>query len=65
MDEQGGRHWFKRGGDHFLAAFPCPEKLWHGFESMTAEDVLEWSGMTEDVFFIHKTARLPRVIFVR
>jgi hypothetical protein len=32
---------------------------------MTAEDVLEWSGMTEDVFFIHKTARLPRVIFVR
>ncbi|NQW99449.1 DEAD/DEAH box helicase family protein, partial [bacterium] len=37
MDEQGGRHWFKREGDRFLAAFPCPENLRPGFESMTAE----------------------------
>ena len=31
----------------------------------SAEDVLEWSGMTEDGSPIHKSARLPRVIFVR
>jgi len=37
MDEQSGRHWFKREGDRFLAAFPCPENLWPDFESMTAE----------------------------
>jgi superfamily II DNA or RNA helicase/diadenosine tetraphosphate (Ap4A) HIT family hydrolase/HKD family nuclease/SOS-response transcriptional repressor LexA len=37
MDEQAGRHWFKRDGDRFLAAFPCPEGLRSDFESMTAE----------------------------
>jgi len=37
MDEQAGRHWFKREGDHFIAAFPCPENLRPGFEAMTAE----------------------------
>ena len=37
MDEQAGRHWFKREGDRFLAAFPCPENLRPGFEAMTAE----------------------------
>jgi superfamily II DNA or RNA helicase/diadenosine tetraphosphate (Ap4A) HIT family hydrolase/HKD family nuclease len=37
MDEQAGRHWFKREGDRFLAAFPCPENLRPHFESMTAE----------------------------
>jgi superfamily II DNA or RNA helicase/diadenosine tetraphosphate (Ap4A) HIT family hydrolase/HKD family nuclease/SOS-response transcriptional repressor LexA len=37
MDEQAGRQWFKREGDRFLAAFPCPEKLRPDFESMTAE----------------------------
>lgn len=37
MDEQAGRHWFKREVDRFLAAFPCPENLRPDFESMTAE----------------------------
>lgn len=37
MDEQAGRQWFKRDGDRFLAAFPCPETLRPDFESMTAE----------------------------
>jgi len=37
MDEQAGRHWFKREGDRFLAAFDCPENLRPDFESMTAE----------------------------
>jgi superfamily II DNA or RNA helicase/diadenosine tetraphosphate (Ap4A) HIT family hydrolase/SOS-response transcriptional repressor LexA len=37
MDEQAGRHWFKREGDRFLAAFPCPENLRPDFEAMTAE----------------------------
>jgi superfamily II DNA or RNA helicase/diadenosine tetraphosphate (Ap4A) HIT family hydrolase/SOS-response transcriptional repressor LexA len=37
MDEQAGRHWFKRDGDRFLAAFPCPESLRPDFEAMTAE----------------------------
>jgi superfamily II DNA or RNA helicase/diadenosine tetraphosphate (Ap4A) HIT family hydrolase/HKD family nuclease/SOS-response transcriptional repressor LexA len=37
MDEQAGRHWFKREGDRFLAAFQCPENLRHDFESMTVE----------------------------
>jgi phage repressor protein C with HTH and peptisase S24 domain len=37
MDEQAGRHWFKREGDRFIAAFPCPKNLRPGFESMTAE----------------------------
>ena len=37
MDEQAGRHWFKREGDRFIAAFPCPENLRSGFESMTGE----------------------------
>ena len=37
MDEQAGRHWFKREGDRFLAAFPCPENLRSDFEAMTAE----------------------------
>ena len=37
MDEQAGRRWFKREGDRFLAAFPCPENLRTDFESMTAE----------------------------
>jgi SOS-response transcriptional repressor LexA len=37
MDEQAGRHWFKREGDRFLADFPCPENLRPDFESMTAE----------------------------
>ncbi|MGD7652000.1 MAG: DEAD/DEAH box helicase family protein [Verrucomicrobiales bacterium] len=37
MDEQAGRHWFKREGDRFIAAFPCPENLRRDFESMTAE----------------------------
>jgi SOS-response transcriptional repressor LexA len=37
MEEQGGRQWFKREGDRFLAAFPCPEKLRPDFEAMTAE----------------------------
>jgi superfamily II DNA or RNA helicase/diadenosine tetraphosphate (Ap4A) HIT family hydrolase/HKD family nuclease len=37
MDEQVGRHWFKREGDRFLAAFPCPENLRPDFEAMTAE----------------------------
>ena len=37
MDEQAGRHWFKREGDRFVAAFPCPENLRTDFESMTAE----------------------------
>jgi hypothetical protein len=37
MDERAGRHWFKREGDRLLAAFPCPEKLRHDIESMTAE----------------------------
>ncbi|MBP6782166.1 MAG: DEAD/DEAH box helicase family protein [Verrucomicrobiales bacterium] len=37
MDEQAGRRWFKREGDRFLAAFPCPENLRPDFETMTAE----------------------------
>ena len=37
MDEQAGRHWFKREGDRFLAAFPCPEHLRREFEALTAE----------------------------
>jgi hypothetical protein len=37
MEEQGGREWFKREGDRFLAAFPFPEKLRPDFEAMTAE----------------------------
>jgi superfamily II DNA or RNA helicase/diadenosine tetraphosphate (Ap4A) HIT family hydrolase/HKD family nuclease/phage repressor protein C with HTH and peptisase S24 domain len=37
MDEQAGRHWFKREGDRFLAAFLCPKNLRSDFESMTAE----------------------------
>jgi superfamily II DNA or RNA helicase/diadenosine tetraphosphate (Ap4A) HIT family hydrolase len=37
MDAQAGRHWFKRVGDRFLAAFPCPEHLRPDFESMTTE----------------------------
>jgi superfamily II DNA or RNA helicase/diadenosine tetraphosphate (Ap4A) HIT family hydrolase/HKD family nuclease/SOS-response transcriptional repressor LexA len=37
MNPQAGRHWFKREGGRFLAAFPCPEKLRPDFESMTAE----------------------------
>ena len=37
MDEQAGRHWFKREGDRFLAAFPCAEDLRPEFESMTTE----------------------------
>ena len=37
MDEQAGRHWFKREGDRFLAAFLCPKNLRPDFESMTAE----------------------------
>ena len=37
MDEQAGRHWFKREGDRFIAAFQCPEELRTEFESMTAE----------------------------
>ena len=37
MDEQAGRHWFKRDGDRFIAAFQCPENLRPDFESMTAE----------------------------
>jgi superfamily II DNA or RNA helicase/diadenosine tetraphosphate (Ap4A) HIT family hydrolase len=37
MDEQAGRHWFKREGSIFLAAFPCPENLRSDFEEMTAE----------------------------
>jgi superfamily II DNA or RNA helicase/diadenosine tetraphosphate (Ap4A) HIT family hydrolase/SOS-response transcriptional repressor LexA len=37
IDEQAGRQWFKREGDRFLAAFPCPENLRPDFESMTAE----------------------------
>jgi len=39
MDEQAGRHWFKREGDRFVAAFQCPENLRADFESMTAEMV--------------------------
>ena len=37
MDDQAGRHWFKREGDRFIAAFPFPENLRPAFESMTAE----------------------------
>jgi hypothetical protein len=37
MDEQAERHWFKREGDRFIAAFQCPENLRPDFESMTAE----------------------------
>ncbi len=37
MDEQAGRRWFKRDGDRFVSAFPCPEDLRPEFESMTAE----------------------------
>jgi superfamily II DNA or RNA helicase/diadenosine tetraphosphate (Ap4A) HIT family hydrolase/HKD family nuclease len=37
VDEQAGRHWFKREGDRFLASFPCPENLRPDFEAMTAE----------------------------
>jgi superfamily II DNA or RNA helicase/diadenosine tetraphosphate (Ap4A) HIT family hydrolase len=37
MDEQAGRQWFKREGDRFIAAFPCPDNLRPDFESMTAE----------------------------
>ena len=37
LNEQAGRNWFKREGDLFLAAFPCPENLRPDFESMTAE----------------------------
>jgi superfamily II DNA or RNA helicase/diadenosine tetraphosphate (Ap4A) HIT family hydrolase/HKD family nuclease/SOS-response transcriptional repressor LexA len=37
LNEQAGRHWFKREGDRFLTAFPCPENLRADFESMTAE----------------------------
>jgi SOS-response transcriptional repressor LexA len=37
MNPQAGRHWFKREGDRFLAAFPCPENLRPDFEAMTAE----------------------------
>jgi len=31
----------------------------------STEDVLNWAGMTEDGTLVHKSARLPRVIFVR
>jgi superfamily II DNA or RNA helicase/diadenosine tetraphosphate (Ap4A) HIT family hydrolase/HKD family nuclease/SOS-response transcriptional repressor LexA len=37
MGEQAGRHWFKREGDRFSAAFPCPDGLRPDFEAMTAE----------------------------
>jgi superfamily II DNA or RNA helicase/diadenosine tetraphosphate (Ap4A) HIT family hydrolase len=37
MDEQAGRHWFKREADRFLAALPCPKNLRPEFEAMTAE----------------------------
>jgi superfamily II DNA or RNA helicase/diadenosine tetraphosphate (Ap4A) HIT family hydrolase/HKD family nuclease/SOS-response transcriptional repressor LexA len=37
MDEQAGRQWFRREGDRFLTAFPCPETLRPDFEAMTAE----------------------------
>lgn len=37
MDEQAGRHWFKREEDRFVVAFKCPENLRPDFESMTAE----------------------------
>lgn len=37
MDEQAGKHWFKREGDRFIAAFQCPGNLRPDFEAMTAE----------------------------
>ena len=58
-----------RPPEHGLAEIVAYLEIAHASFTITvdesAEDVLEWSGITEDGFSIHKTARLPRVIFVR
>ena len=37
MDDQGGRQWFKRQGEKFVAAFSCDEGQRPSFEAMTGE----------------------------
>lgn len=37
MDDQAGRHWFKRDGDSFVANFSCPDDQRGLLEAMTAE----------------------------
>ena len=58
-----------RPPEHGLAEIIAYLELGHTSFTITvdesAEDVLEWSGMREDGSAIHKSARLPRVIFVR
>lgn len=39
MDDQGGRCWFKREGDVFMADFSCVDSLRNSFEAMTEEVV--------------------------
>jgi superfamily II DNA or RNA helicase/diadenosine tetraphosphate (Ap4A) HIT family hydrolase/HKD family nuclease len=39
LDEQQGRKWFRREGDRFIFAIPCPEEMRAAFESMTGEVV--------------------------
>ncbi|MCU0751620.1 MAG: DUF3375 domain-containing protein [Akkermansiaceae bacterium] len=58
-----------RPPEHGLAEIIAYLEIAHASFTITvdesAEDVLEWSGMTEDGSPIQKSARLPRVIFVR
>lgn len=58
-----------RPPEHGLAEIIAYLEIAHASFTITvdesAEDVLEWSGTTEDGSTIHKSARLPRVIFVR
>jgi hypothetical protein len=58
-----------RPPEHGLAEIVAYLELAHASFTTTvdesAEDVLEWSGTAEDGAAIRKSARLPRVIFVR
>jgi hypothetical protein len=58
-----------RPPEHGLAEIVAYLELAHTSFTITVdestEDVLEWSSIKEDGSAIHKSARLPRVIFVR
>jgi len=58
-----------RPPEHGLAEIIAYLEIAHASFTITVdesvEDVLEWSSMTEDGSPIQKSARLPRVIFVR
>lgn len=58
-----------RPPEHDLAEIIAYLELGHTSFTITvnesAEDVLDWSGMREDGLLIQKSARLPRVIFVK